>query len=213
MAETVQQLVDDVVNEGSFDVTPAQALRWLNRRHRVMVVESRSSRRTVSIGPTVAGQRDYALPVELVQIYEVLVGGTTYTNGRHQDLSLGANGFLVLDGEGGIVSPEETSTGAAEIALYPTPEKDGDTLEVRGAFLPADLSTSDDSTLRVPGDFADALVAGAIATGLRRIEGRPDLAQSFEQEFADGVARLKTQTMKRYRGPGVVQIRVAGVNA
>lgn len=213
MADSVQQLVDDVVQEGQFDVSAAQALRWLSRRHRFMVAESRCFRKTVEVGPTVAGQRDYELPSDLVEIMEVLVSGTTYGKARHVDLPLGEAGYLILDGDGGIVAPEETSDGAAEIALYPTPGSDGDSITVRGAFLPPDLDTADDSTLKLPGDFSDALVAGAIATGLKRIEHRQDLAAGHEAEFREGVERLRVQTRRKYRGPGPATIRVRGINA
>lgn len=213
MADTVQQLVDDVRVEGAFDVTPEQALRWLTRRHRKMVARARCYRKTVSIGPTVADQRDYALPEGVVQLFELTVDGVTYGNGRHADLAQGAQGYLLLSDSGGVVVAEEDEAGASEVALYPTPTTAGSEVLVRATFLPPDLDVADDSTLKIPGDFTDALVAGAIATGLRRVEHRSDLAQPHEQEFADACEELRRQVNRRYRGPGPAQIRVVGYNA
>lgn len=212
MAETVAGLVDTVRSEASFDIAPDKALAWLNRRHKAMVTEARALRFTASL-TTVAGQRDYVLPGDLVEIEEVSVAGVVYGRGWHTDLAAGAQGYLVLSGTGGIVTSEETSTGAPEIALFPTPTQGGQPILVRAIWAPSDLSTQDDSTLRVPGRFIDGLISGAIATGLKRQEFRPDLAQAFEDEFASAVEQWRRQVARRYRGTGPAVIRVAGINA
>lgn len=67
--------------------------------------------------------------------------------------------------------------------------------------------------LKVPSEFYDALIEGAIATGLTRVESRPDLAAPFETKFADACTELLTEVNKRYRGSGPAQIRLAGINA
>lgn len=215
MADTVQQLVDDVLNEGSFDATADQALRWLNRRHRVMVARSRCYRYSASIGPTVANQRDYALPADVVEIFEVTVDGMPAGHARHVDLALGALSYVILSGVGRVMAPEEDAAGAAEIGLYPTPDTAGQTITVRAAFLPPDLSVADNTTLKVPLDFTDALVSGAMATALERAPGdfRPDLADRHTQRFEAGCEELRRRTNRRYRGTGPAQIRVQGVNA
>lgn len=213
MAVTVQQLVDDVLVEASFDATPAQALRWLSRRHAKMVARSRCFRKTVSIGPTAVDVRDYSLPVDVVEVYSITVAGIPYGKASHVALEQGARGFITLSGDGGVAVGDEDAAGLREVALYPTPMTAGDTIEVRAAFLPPDLVVGTDSTIKIDLDFADALVAGAIATGLRRIEHRGDLAAPHEQEFADGCEELRRRVQRRYRGAGAAQIRIVGVNA
>lgn len=213
MPDTVQDLLAAVKSEASFDVTDPVALGWLNRRHRVMVQRSRCYRYTVQLGPTVAGQRDYPLPTGLVESYEVDVNGLVYGKAKHTDLANGAAGYIVLSGEGGIFGAEESATGDLEVALYPTPTTTGDTISMRAAWLPPDLSTSDTTTLKVPQSFTDALIAGAVATGLRRMEHRPDLAQPHEQEFADACEELRRLVRRQYRGSGPAVIRVVGLNA
>ena len=209
---TVQGLIDQVVTEAQFDVTNDAALAWLDRRHKKMVVRARAYRKSVSVGPTVSGTSDYLLPTDLVEVLEVNVGGLPYGRGTHTDLSYGAQGWLVLDGIGGIISSEENASGGAEIALYPTPTSSGSTITVRGVFRPATLTVGVDTTILVPDEFLDSLVSGAIATGLARQEYRPDLAQSFEQDYEAACEEWRRQLRRRYRGAGPTPIRIRGVN-
>lgn len=211
MAETVATLVTAVKSEASFDVTDAVAQAWLNRRYKQMVVRARALRYTTTI-VTVASQRDYALPSGLVEIDEVSVNGLIYGQGAHRDLANGALGYLILGGVGGLVTSEESLTGDPEIALYPTPTQAGLTIAVRGIWEPSDL-TSGGTVSPVPVEFTDSLIAGAVATGLRRTLHRPDLAQPHEQEFSEGCEEWRRQVARRYRGSGPVQIRVVGINA
>lgn len=208
----VQDIVDDILNEGGFDATPAQALRWATRRHRRLVVRARCYRKTVSIGLTVASTRDYALPTELRGIFSVTVAGVTYGDGRHSDISAEAQRRLWLCGTGGVTTDEEDANGLGELALIPTPTTGGSDIAVRGFFAPPDLSLSDDTTLKSPSDYDDVLVAGGIGTGYRRLLARPDLAGPFEQEFGNGCEELRLDTKKKYRKQGPATIRVAGVN-
>jgi hypothetical protein len=214
VADTVQQLVDDVLNEGSFDATAAQALRWLNRRHRTMVARSRCYRFTTTL-TTVAGQRDYALPTDVVEIFEVSVNGMPAGRARHVDLALGALSYVILSGDGRVMAPEEDSSGGAELGFYPTPDTSGQQILVRAAFLPPDLDTANNATLKVPGDFVDALVSGAMATALERAPGdfRPDLADRHAQRFEAACEELRRRVSRRYRGSAPAQIRVQGINA
>ena len=209
---TVQGLIDQVVTEAQFDVTNDAALAWLDRRHKKMVVRARAYRKSVSVGPTVSGTSDYLLPTDLVEVLEVNVGGLPYGRGTHTDLAYGAQGWLVLDGIGGIISSEETASGGAEIALYPTPTSSGSTITVRGVFRPSSLTVGVDTTILVPDEFLDSLVSGAIATGLARQEYRPDLAQSFEQDYESACEEWRRQLRRRYRGAGPTPIRIRGVN-
>lgn len=66
--------------------------------------------------------------------------------------------------------------------------------------------------LRTPPEYDDALVAGAIATGLERLEGRADLAGTGEQKFAAACQELKGEVNRRFRRPGGAEIRVGGLN-
>lgn len=208
---TVQGLIDSVKSEAQFDVTDAQALTWLDRRHKTMVIRAKALRKTASL-TTVANQRDYVLPTDLIEILEVDVDGTPYGRATHTDLSYGAQGWVQLTGIGGVVASEEDASGGPEIALYPTPTQSSLAVLVRYVARPATLTVGVDSTLFVPDEQQDALISGAIATGLKRQEYRPDLAQVFEQEFDAACDEYRRRISRRYRGGGPAVIRIQGVN-
>jgi hypothetical protein len=212
VADTVAQLVSAVLDEGQFDATPAQALRWLSVRQRQMCRRAKWYRKTLSIGPTVEGQAAYPLPVEVVEILMVEVGGKVYGHLRHQDPPEGALGWVWLGGEGGIAGRQDSSSGEPQLWLYPTPEAPAP-ISVYAVCRPPDLLEGTDSTLVIPGEYVDALVSGAIATGLVRTEDRPDLAGNHEQIFTAACGELTQQSNRRFRGVGPAQIRVQGVNA
>lgn len=216
MAETVQQLVTDVVQEGGFDVADPQALRWLNRRWRLMVSEARAYRVTVDVDVTVAGEAFYAFsPVEA---YSFEVAGVPYGKARRPDVYGYSQGALVWSGPAGtgLILADADATGVKGITLVPAPTTDGLPITSFAAMMPPDLTLDDegDALLQavLEDDFADELISGAVATGQMRSEARQDLAAGFEQVFSAGVERLRLRTRRRFRaGPG--QIRILGVNA
>jgi hypothetical protein len=217
VADTVQNLVDDVRVEGGFDVLEATALRWLNRAWRRMTSEARAYRKTVTVGTTAVGTAFYAFsPIEA---YSFEVGGVPYAAGaRRSDRYASSQGTLWISPDGsGLVSGDADSTGAKGITLVPTPSTAGLAITSFAAVMPADLTIdATGNTLLaavLEGDFHDGLVAGAVATGLKRLERRADEAGPFDQDFAVETERLKRRTRTRYAGAGPAQIRIQGVNA
>lgn len=219
MAETVVGLIERVLEEGGFDAPNSRALEWLTVRQRQMCARSRCYRKTISLGVTVNGQSDYALPAEVLELREVLVGGTLFGPMRHTDPAQGAKGWLWLGGEGGIAGRDDNSAGEPMLRLYPTPAPNtpqvepGAEITIYAVCRPPDLAEYNDATLKVPTEYVDALVSGAIATGMLRMEARPDLAQAHETIFAAACGELLQATNRRFRGSGPAQIRVAGINA
>ena len=93
--------------------------------------------------------------------------------------------------------------------MFPAPEETGLAITAgRATIIPADLDTSSSNPI-IPEDLEPQLIAGAIATGKKRVENRPDLAQPFEDEFADGVQKLRRRKGSRVGG-GVASIPVWG---
>jgi hypothetical protein len=218
VADTVAQLVEQVIAEGSFDASNAQALRWLTVRHRQMCYRARHFRRSLNLGPTVNEQASYPLPAEVTEILLVNVGGMVFGHMRHQDPPEGAKGWIWLGGEGGVAGREDTAEGETQLRLFPTPRvnttiEPGLAIEAWCVCRPPDLIEGQDATLKIPGEFMDSLVAGAIATGMLRLENRPDLASGFEQVFDAACGELGQFTNKRFRGSGPAEIRVKGINA
>lgn len=206
MADTVSTLVAEV--QSVVDVTADQALTALNRRHRVMVARSKCLRRVFSTS-VAAGQATYYLPTapEIIQLYQLKVGGVPYSPGRFGDLYAGAQGTLTLSGPGGVYVRYDPAAGEPQLRFYPAPSE-ATYVELAAAVLPTDLTT--DGGLAVDSDFYDALVDGATATFLRR-EGEGDPA-SLEARFDQACEELRRRVATKYRS-GPAQIRLQGVNA
>lgn len=213
----VDDLVAQVVEQGNFDAPPAWVLGWLDQRHKLMCSRSKCFRKKVTLA-TVAGQSAYPVPAEVQEILEVTVAspiagglGVPYAPSKPEDLSAGALGFVWLSGVfvargGGIFVRDESSEGVDEIALYPTPTESGLSVVVSTVCRPGGLELG--TAVRTPPEFDDGLVAGAIATGLERIEARPDIASSAEQKFGIACEELVRQVRRRFKGQGPSKIRV-----
>ena len=203
----VAAMVDAVMNEGNFDITEAQALRWLTRAHRRMCSRANCIRRRIDIGP--ADDRDsYDLPAEVVQLREVLVGGEPYGTGIHADVAVGQ--YLLIDGPG-VTAEDATPGGAAQLVLIPAPAP-GVSIQVFAYCRAEPLVVGDDTTLGIPEEFDQDVIAGAVAWGLQFEAMRPDLAPEFWTQFNEGCTELLKSTRRRFRGPGPTQIRVQGLN-
>lgn len=212
MAERVPALITAVLTEGNFDNGEEAVLRWLNGAHRLMVVRSTCFRKRVEIGLTVQGQSSYPLPSEITQVREVLVNGIIWGQGRHSDIAASQQNWLWITGTHSVTTQDSDAEGNDQIALVPTPVESGDVVEAYAVCRPPDLSKTDDSTLKTPPEFDEALIAGAIATGLSRTAMRPELARNFQQTFEAGCTELLRDVRKRFRGSGQTQARVSGYN-
>lgn len=215
-AERVAAMVSSVLTEAVFDVTEPQALKWLTQAHRLLVIRSECFRKMLSLGNTVEGQANYAIPAEVLEIREVLVNGVPYGNGRHSDVAASVLSYIWfqnLIAGGGVSAPEYTEAGLEELSLVPVPKESGLPIVVYAICRAPALLTADDTTLKTPVEFDDAIIAGAIATGLTRVENRPDLAAPHNATFEAAATALLRQQRRRQRGPGPRQLRVVGCNA
>ena len=214
MPEAVSALVTQIIEEAAFDAVPATVLRWLNRRHKVMVSRAHTFRKTVSAGPTVANQAEYTQPAGLVSATEIGVAGLTYGKARRTDKALGAQSRLHLSGPGGIFYETADSAGVKQFGLYPVPTEAGLAVEVYGAFSPPDLLIDNTVPLWVDDEAIEGLMAGVFATGLSRPEtARLDLSQGYEAQFGGATDELRVREARRLRGSGPARIRVEGINA
>jgi hypothetical protein len=223
----VNELIEAILGEGAFDASEQQALRWLDRRHKLMCSRSKCLRKTISLGATVAGQVAYPLPKEVQEIRELTVAappslgypagvGVPYGVGRTSDLAQGALSYIWLGGiylaaGGGIFTRDMSAAGEDLVALFPTPTEGGLAITLKTVCRPATLVLG--GNVATPPEYDDALVAGAIATGLARLEARPDLAVPNESLFAAACTELTREVNARYRGAGPARIRVMGFNA
>lgn len=212
MSRTAQELVAEAVDEFGFDLTQARGLQILNARYSKMVAEARWLRVTIDMGVTVADQESYAADPDVVELYELQIGGLGYTKARRQDMIASRLGRLSLRGSGGVFIPDADGTGADRFTVYPVPGSPaGDAITAFAAVLPPALALGDVPV--VPADFLDGLVEGVIATGLARDAEQLAAADRFEARFNAEVERLRVLGKRRLRGNGPRQIRVLGINA
>jgi hypothetical protein len=208
VATTVQSLLDDIANEGSFDATPGQALRWLDRRHRLMVARSLCVREKRAATATL-DSADALSTVDLtgvgepVEIWEVTAGTLRFSLTRHGDLAAYAEGLLAWTGTDGLVVVEGSS-----LILWPALD-DAATVEVFAAWEAATLTAAD--SVAVDDESVEGLLAGVFATALSRPnEARPDLAAYYEDQFATACEEQRLRTRRRLKGAGVKQVRLDG---
>jgi hypothetical protein len=204
---TVGDLVDQIKDEAGFDATDTAVLRWLNARHRRMIARSRCLKATVSVGTTVANQSSYPIDTGTIEVYEVQVGGTAYLRVGRDDAANASAGRLYMNNA---FYANSDNSGVSELTLYPAPETGGDAISMYAAILPPDLGLEDYTM--VPIDFQDALVEGAIATGMARDIEQVAVADRFEARFDQACEELRRRVNSRIGGGGL-QVRVVGINA
>lgn len=203
-------------NEGGFDVPDADVLGWLNERHRELVSKAQSLRAEKVLGATVAGQSDYPVEARVVDVRKVLIGSAPWGRASQEDIFDVRAGRARLSGEGGVFAPYYSDDGLANgIRLFPTPESSGASILGLCALMPVDLVipsvSGSDSAPVIPDDFEDELLSGTIATGLLRIDERPDLAGVFETKFQGAIEGLRRRVNSRVGG-GPVQAQIKGIH-
>src|SRR5687768_13025662 len=112
MAETVAALRDAIVEEASFDVTPATALSWLNRSWREFVGRARAYRLRVAGEVTVADEAFYPFSGHL-ELIELSVAGVPYARAHQGDVYADSQDRLSWTGQGerGLFVPSANDDG------------------------------------------------------------------------------------------------------
>jgi hypothetical protein len=207
---TFQQLYEAVRDQGGFDsgstgssLTNIKA--WINERYTEIVVKSKWRKAQVEIATTVADQAEYALPATVVDIIEgLLVGDVPYDRVGQATLWRLRSGEDVANRA--VWADDYTSTGTAQVELYPAPDDAGDSIQALAVLAPTDLSADADVPI-IPADFHGALIDGAIATGYKRLEARLDLAGGLEAEFQGRIEELRRRGNARLQaGPAVIRV-------
>lgn len=215
-------MVTAVLTQGGFDSTSsatsqAVALSWLEARYQEMCAESGYTQAIRELGPTVVDQDEYALPDSVTRVVGLRVGTSRpWTPVKLEDLWALSAGTARM--EGGMIgafaqtwSEETADAGTEKVKLYPAPTEAAlDVLAICVVSPPA-LSLSANTAPRVPTDFHEYIVDGAIAMGLRRDDSREDEAAPYEARFKDATGRLGMRRRKRV-GRGPIQGRVASVH-
>ena len=186
------------------DVDPIQAKAWLLDRARVLNAEAGWNLRDEP-APAVenSDQRLFWPPADFVWLEAVIVDGNPYARStpramdeRMRDPGGTRRGIYAI--------AFEHSSSPPETVLRIDPPSTADTILVR-YVAPID---AEDPFHPFPPDFDAALVEGAIAIGLARMDERFDSAGYFDARFVDAVSRLRRRRHGRI-GRGATAIRVA----
>jgi hypothetical protein len=203
---TLQQLIDAVRTEGGFDVSPEQAKAWILQRYKAMVARAGWRMATVDVAMSVAGESQYTLSDDLVDVRRVLVGGTPYDLISAEEMFDLKSGRRFKTGVGGLFAPAWDADAGKFVEVYPAPDTDGEAISALAAVEPPDIETMESPD--IPVDLHEYLVDGAIAVGLARIDERLPEADRFEQRFEDGVEKLRRRRNTRVgSGPQAIRRR------
>jgi hypothetical protein len=213
MAETVSAVVSEIRTQGSLDLSDAEALAILNRRHKQMNAragvyrDSQAATRLVDVGAAVT----FSAPAGLQQLLQLL--NPSYVSvgrARRSDIAEMIAGTLPISGAGSVYA--EYGEGSAGVAttvwlIYPDPVA----VTAYGIYETPDLLLDNSVPFVVDADLIEGLMAGVFATALQRPgEARPDLAAQQEQLFSAACEEQRARAARRYRGSGPAQIRLSG---
>lgn len=191
---------DSLIGEvrAQISVDPSVALAWLLDRARVLNAEARWLFVTGTATPSgdVDG-RYYDLPEETIWLEAVLVNGIPYQRSTQHamDARWAGNtgntaGIYALGGSEGIFQIHPRTISPVEIRhVY-------DVVVFDSAEQPP-----------FPTDFYEALVDGAVAIGLARMDERFDSAGYFDAKFGSAIDRLRRRRHAQV-GRGATPIRV-----
>jgi hypothetical protein len=214
MAETVSAVVGEILAQGSFDLSQAEALAILNRRHKQMCARSRCRRdgRAATRDAAVGAAASYAAPAGLLDMTQMLVASVEYRKAKRQDIEAMVAGTLPLSGTGGVFVDYADLAHPVQWLVYPDPTPTAVT--VYGTYDPPDLLIDNSVAFAVDADMVEGLMAGVFSTALSRPgEARPDLAGLQEQLFMAACEELRGRVARRNRGGGPAQIRLSGLLA
>ena len=206
-------IITQTIAQSGTDASRATVLSLLQEAYKTQVVRSRWLMEQTSIGPTVAGQSDYALPDGVVEVDGLKVGSFQFDAiGAKAMWDQTATSGGSWNGRYGLYAPTYSSGGGVSITLYPTPDTSGTAITVRAPALAADLTDSGGSVPVTPTDTHGSLIDGTTALILLRIDERPDLAVPFQQRFDGATEEIRRRRNARVGSGGGVQMQVAGIH-
>ena len=202
---------DDVVNRAMsmFDTDQPTVVQITNERQARMVSEAEFRLVEQDLGPTVAGQSDYALGGTIENVAFVQLGTDTEPYIRASarqmvDLRTG-RGSIDDPNTPGAFAIHADPSGTLQIRLWPTPTTGGQSVLAWTAQDPGDATYGSSAALVVPRRVHAELLDGVIAELYEQIENRWDLAAPHEQSYAAGIQKLIRFKNARL-GAGATQI-------
>lgn len=174
-----------------------RAYTWLLDRARVLNAESAWLFIEADLDPPLDPDgRYYELLEDVVWIEAVIVGGAPY-----QRSTLHAMDARWTGNTGNTLGIYAAGQGETQLQIHPP------TASPISVRYVQDVLDDPASVPPFPSDFDQALIDGAIAIGLARMDERFDSASYFESRFATAIGRLRRRR-HGHAGRGAVSIRV-----
>jgi hypothetical protein len=201
----VNAIIDAIVTEGGFDpsssaVPRATILGWLQAIYDDALAETHWRRVTKELGPTVAGQQEYAVTAEVLQVKSLRVNGSrTWLRITTEEMFELEGGNGAWKGAPGVFSPNFEADADPVVRLLPAPSSTGWSIAALCAVRDTTALTDTAVELAgIPPQFhRELFVDGGIGMGRRTIDERPDLAEPFELIRAGAKKKLEKLAKSR----------------
>lgn len=194
---------------GGFDVSTTRAREVVNQAIRRLVVESRSLKDELELGPAVADQALYTLPANVVDVLALKVGGDPnyirVSTTQHWELEAGK--AVLPSWATGAYAPRFTAE-SKKVAIHGIPAA-GTTITALVALSSPDYSGTQVPPL--PDDLEDAVLWAAKAIGYEEIDENLNTSEAYSQKAGAAAAELRARETGRVGG-GVIQGQIKGVH-
>lgn len=199
-------IVTAVQSEG---VSQPDALAVVNEVYLEANAEARWRKVSTALTTTVANQKNYSVPISIVDIDLIRIGTTEYIPVSQEEIWGLESGRLTLQGDGGVFAPDFES--GDQIEIYPAPSTTGDSIMALRVIDPDALTVSPDTTPIFPSDLhGPILIDGSKAKIIARNDERLQAASYFKGLADIGVEKLKLRAAKRIGGMRPRQAKLIG---
>lgn len=169
---------------------------WVLDRIRRMVSKAKWRKASREFGPVVAGQANYGVDDDVVDITNLWVGANNYADVSLDEMVELQQGRSWIRGAKGAWAPQYGTDASQGFTIWPTPETAGDSINAVVALLPPDTADGDEPP--IPEDLHHHVWRGAIADGLGVSDEDPQ-AQKWEMEYREGEVELAQRANSRLR--------------
>lgn len=196
-------IVSALLSEG---VSQADALAIVNERYLQANSEARWNRIASTLTTTVAGQSNYSIDADVVDLDYLRIGTTEYEPVAQEQIWGIQSGRLRLRADG-VFAPDSQG----QLELYPAPAVTGSAIETLTVQDPDPLTVTPDSTPIFPAALhGPILIDGSIALIRSRTDERMGPAGAFEQKYVNAVEDLRLRANRRIGGNRARQAALVG---